>query len=103
MAVAFYIPSVDEDEPVKPNQAYHHQQQQDQQQQQQQQPAASPNVSQQVCSAVDEYKSQQNLMLLFHEILVAYAREAILAQQTTDSPEPCLLCKKLYYLFRRIY
>lgn len=108
MAVAFYIPSVDEEEPVKPN----HPQQVGQQQHQQQSSnqTTSSDLSQQVCAEAEAVAELQrhHLMVVFHEILVAYAREAALAQHSPNpkalpTTEPCLLCKKLYYLFRRFY
>lgn len=109
MAVAFYIPSVDEDEPAKPN-SPHPQQVGGGQHQQASNQTTGSNVSQQVCAAeaVAEYQ-RQHLIAVFHEILVAYAREAALAQHSPNpkalqpTTEPCLLCKKLCYLFRRFY
>lgn len=75
MAVAFYIPSVDEEEPVKPN----HPQQVGQQQHQQQSSnqTTSSDLSQQVCAEAEAVAELQrhHLMVVFHEILVAYARE----------------------------
>ncbi|XP_062539069.1 uncharacterized protein LOC134207364 [Armigeres subalbatus] len=102
MAVAFFIPSVDEDgEPVKPNQqAGNHPQQVGQSNQTSASAVASSDVSQQVCAEVMAEFQKQHLIMVLHEILVAYAREAILAQQPASptnlsTSEPCLLCKKL--------
>lgn len=102
MAVAFNVPSVHEEDggdgqggknpqqqPPHPHQ--HH-------------VGASANVSQQVRSSAEH--GQQRLVAAFHEILAAYARHAILAQQQSEtteatSPSPaCLQCEKLHYLLR---
>lgn len=116
MAVAFNIPSVDEDDygQWKPN----GQGGQNQPQHHHQHPVgASTNVSQQVRSSAEH--GQQRLVAAFHQILAAYARHAILAQDqqttmttntnnTTSVVSPmttpaCLQCEKLYYLLRLLH
>ncbi|XP_039438427.1 uncharacterized protein LOC120419705 [Culex pipiens pallens] len=113
MAVAFNVPSVHEDDEGQWKPA--NQLGQPNQQPQHQHPhhhhhvGASTNVSQQVRLSAEN--GQHRLVAAFHQILAAYARHAILAQEqqqttttTTSVPPPsCVQCEKLHYLLRLLH
>ncbi|XP_055586734.1 uncharacterized protein DDB_G0288467-like [Uranotaenia lowii] len=117
MAIAFYIPAID-DEIEKQHQQQMQQmilQQQLQQQQQQSQPQqyspppspttpSSPTASipptppmTPTMSQVTVHHNRYHLVQAFHEILFRHA------QENNPTRSRCLLCNKLYYLLRKVY
>ncbi|XP_062700194.1 putative uncharacterized protein DDB_G0294196 [Aedes albopictus] len=110
MAIAFYIPAID-DEIEKQYQLQMMQQQQQilaQQQQQNQQQFSSPPPSPTesipptppltpTMTQVSIHHNRYHLVQAFHEILFRHA------QENNPTRSRCLLCNKLYYLLRKVY
>ncbi|EAT33529.1 AAEL014196-PA [Aedes aegypti] len=112
MAIAFYIPAID-DEIEKQYQLQMMQQQQQilmQQQQNQNQfssPPPSPTSPTEsipptppltpTMTQVSLHHNRYHLVQAFHEILFRHA------QENNPTRSRCLLCNKLYYLLRKVY
>ncbi|XP_065074768.1 uncharacterized protein LOC135698638 [Ochlerotatus camptorhynchus] len=107
MAIAFYIPAID-DEIEKQYQLQMQQHQQlliDQQQNQQYSPPPTPTgltppptpPLTPTMSQVSIHHNRYHLVQAFHEILFRHA------QENSPTRTRCLLCNKLYYLLRKVY
>uniref|UniRef100_A0A8D8BY37 (northern house mosquito) hypothetical protein n=1 Tax=Culex pipiens TaxID=7175 RepID=A0A8D8BY37_CULPI len=103
MAIAFYIPAID-DEVERQHQL---QLQQQYQQYQQQSPPPTPTTPTEsipptpphtpTMTQVSIHHNRYHLVQAFHEILFRHA------QENSPTRTRCLLCNKLYYLLRKVY